>query len=327
MTSLLVYPAIAVGIAVVAFGVALGLVASPAPPMPPLQDVFGFSDMKREAPTDQPALQRYGARDGEQLAFRLYESSSSKILVFVHGSSYHGGGYHKLAQTLAAAGIAKVVLPNLRGHYMSGARRGDVDYIGQLEDDVADLIAHVRTQGLTGPVTLGGHSSGCGFALRFAGCTQAGLVSNYLLLAPIIPVSPAIRGGNAGGWSIVHLRRLFGLLFLNTVGISGFNSLPVIRFNKPASFWDGTETLAYSYALNTSYHPRYRYQADLKALPAKVLVLVGENDQAIDGRILQTLFAADAPAASVKILPGIDHFGVFSDAAALQAAADWMKGP
>ena len=47
--------------------------------------------------------------------------------------------------------------------------------------------------------------------------------------------------------------------------IRGFNVLPIVEFNKPSKYWDGTETLSYSYRLNASYHPRYRYADDVRA--------------------------------------------------------------
>ena len=75
-----------------------------------------------------------------------------------------------------------------------------------------------------------------------------------------------MRQGTAGGWANLNFRRLYGLLALNAIGIHGFDGLPIIEFNKPAKFWDGTETLSYSYRLNISYHPRFRYQNDLRAL-------------------------------------------------------------
>ena len=278
------------------------------------------------APTGVPDLRRYPARDGEQLAYRIYDSTSDRILIFIHGSSYQGGGYHALAAFLSS-GVAKVVLPNLRGHYMSGRRRGDVDYIGQYEDDTDDLIKFLRGQGLNGPITLGDHSSGGGFTIRFAGGAHAPDVSSYLPLAPIIPLSPSIKdGGTAGGWAVLHLTRIYGLIALNAVGIHGFNALPVIAFTKPVQFWNGTETLSYSYRLNASYLPRYNYHADIRALGARTLVLIGADDESIDAAALRALIAADARKARMNILPSIDHFGIFSDPAALTVIADWMRG-
>jgi pimeloyl-ACP methyl ester carboxylesterase len=325
---MIVFLACVAGLFVAGLVTAFVLVATPEPPMPAPKDVFDFASL-RNPPTeiDPPSLRRYPARDGEQLAYRIYDSTSDRILIFIHGSSYHGGGYHALAAALSLGGVAKVVLPNLRGHYMSGRRRGDVDYIGQYEDDLDDLIKFLRSsEHLDGPITLGGHSSGAGLAIRFAGGAYAGEVSSYLLMTPIIPLSNVIRGGDASGWTILHRQRLYGLLALNAVGIHGFNGLPIIAFNKPAKFWDGTETLSYSYRLNASYHPRFNYHADIRALAPRTLVLIGANDEANDPAALRTLIAADAPQAEMKILPGISHFGIFSDPGALAVATEWMRG-
>jgi alpha-beta hydrolase superfamily lysophospholipase len=208
---------------------------------------------------------------------------------------------------------------------MSGRNRGDVEYIGQLEDDLSDLIQQLRSQNRNGPITLGGHSSGGGLAIRFAGGAHANAVTSYLLLAPIIPTSPAIKQGTAGGWANLHVRRLYGLLALNAIGIRGFNALPIVEFNKPPKFWDGTETLTCSYRLNASYHPRSNYKADIAALNDHVLALVGANDEAIDAQALHAVFASDAPRARVIIMPEISHFGIFTEPVAWNAISSWLQ--
>src|SRR5271155_3548670 len=163
---------------------ALVAAATPEPPIVEPKDVFDFASLRKPATAiEPPSLQRYPARDGEQVAYRFYDSAAQRILIFIHGSSYHGSGYHALAAAVSLRGVAKVVLPNLRGHYMSGRRRGDVDYIGQYEHDLDDLIKVLRGQGLTGPITLGGHSSGGGLAIRFAGGVHAGAGTSSLLMA------------------------------------------------------------------------------------------------------------------------------------------------
>jgi alpha-beta hydrolase superfamily lysophospholipase len=314
------------GLFLLGVAAALVAVATREPKMPPPTDMLDFAALRHVAPEiGPPTLRRYPARDGEQLAYRLYESKSDRILIFIHGSSYHGGGYNALAAALSIGGAAKVVLPNLRGHYMSGRRRGDVDYIGQYEDDLDDLIGYLRAQHLGGPITLGGHSSGGGLTIRFAGGRYAHEVSSFLLLAPIVPRSDAVRGGTAGGWAILNMRRLYGLLALNAVGIRGFNGLPIIAFNKPPEFWDGTETLTYSYRLNASYHPRFNYDADIRALGAQTMVLVGARDQAVDADALRKLISADAPQAVMEVMPDIGHFGIFYQPAALAKITSWMR--
>ena len=312
------------------FGLALVLalvqIARPFPVLTEKGDVFGFGAVVDQgAARSLPALQRYPARDGTQLAYRFYASAGDPLLVFVHGSSYHGAGYHALATAISSSGAAKVLLPNLRGHYMSGQKRGDIDAIGQLEDDVADLVEFARKRGHAGPLVLGGHSSGGGFAIRFAGGPYGHLATAYLLLSPILPLAPTIRGGTAGGWARLHQPRLFGLLFLNAVGISGFNGLTIIQFNKPEAFWDGTETLAYSYRLNTAYHPRYDYRSDIAAMGDDVLLLVGADDEANDGTAYPKLFEESGSSAEIVVLPGVNHFGVFRNEQALERMSDWLK--
>ena len=301
-------------------------IARPFPPMPPETDVFGFSSEREKRPTDLPPLQRLRARDGDTLAYRFYDSPSERILIFVHGSSYQGGGYHQLANHVSSAGVAKVVLPNLRGHYFSGRRRGDVEYIGQYEDDIVDLIRELRTQGHKGPIILGGHSSGGGFVLRFAGGQgpKQEAIASYIALAPIIPRTPAVRGGNAGGWNVIHLPRILGLVALNIIGVHGFDGLPIIAFNKPADAWDGTETLAYSWRLNVSYHPRDDYTSDVKAMPSNALVLVGDRDEAVDSAALLDLLKAAGYRGSAEVLAQVTHFGIFHDAEAVKRTTDFV---
>lgn len=107
---------------------AFATVATSPGPAPAEKDVFGFASLQSTPDAELPPLVRYPAGDGEQLAYRFYDSSADQILIFIHGSSYHGRSYHALACAVSACGAAKVILPNLRGHYQSGRHRGDVEY-------------------------------------------------------------------------------------------------------------------------------------------------------------------------------------------------------
>jgi non-heme chloroperoxidase len=84
-------------------GIALALVASAPPKIEMPRDVFGLATRGGgTADSERPALERYPARDGAQLAYRFYDSTSERLLVFVHGSSYHGGGYHAFAAAISS---------------------------------------------------------------------------------------------------------------------------------------------------------------------------------------------------------------------------------
>ncbi|MEI7296509.1 alpha/beta fold hydrolase [Paraburkholderia tropica] len=314
--------AIVAAIALATLVAALVMVASAGPRAAQSEDVFGFESLDAPPAASLPPVQRYAARDGEPLAFRFYDSTASQVLIFVHGSSYHGASYHALAAHLSQRGIARVVLPNLRGHYLSGTRRGDIDYIGQFEDDLADLVTHLRNRGESGPIVLGGHSSGGGLVIRFAGGAHAALVARFLALSPAIARSRSLKANS--GWASLHLRRIIGLALLNLFGVHGFDALPVIAFNKPARFRDGSETLAYSYRLNSAYHPRARFDRDVAKLGAQSAVLVGAHDEAVDAPLLGELVARASPETYFAILPDINHFGVFTREPAIAAVAAWL---
>src|SRR5437870_12363755 len=56
-----------------------------------------------------PALQRFSARDGTELAYRHYPArgaNSGRIAILVHGSSGSGIVMHTLADALAVRGVA-----------------------------------------------------------------------------------------------------------------------------------------------------------------------------------------------------------------------------
>ncbi|MGB6551998.1 MAG: alpha/beta fold hydrolase [Candidatus Binataceae bacterium] len=331
---------LAAGLAIVAAAILVGALVlisfAPSRALKP-QDVFGFKHLaERAKPNDIPAPLFYRARDGEQLAYRFYDSKSDLILIFVHGSDYHGGGYDYLARSLSSKGFAKVYLPNLRGHYLSGSTRGDVKYLGQLEDDIADLIAMIRAKGETGPIILGGHSSGGGFAIRFAGGKHGRLAAGYLLLTPVLlPPAPTYRStptvkaatsaNQTAGWATTDVPRIIGLTILNAFGITWFNGLPIVWFNKPKEYLDGTETLVYSYRLDLSMHPRFNYGRDIAAMGDNVLLMVGADDEQNYPDAYAPLFARFDPKAKVIVLPRVNHMGIIDNAEMLDLAGQWLS--
>ena len=106
--------------------------------------------------------------------------------------------------------------------------------------------------------------------------------------------------------------------------VHGFDGLPVIAFNKPASAWNGTETLAYSWRLNVSFHPRNDYQSDIQAMSANALILVGDKDEAVDGAALLALLKDAGYQGSAEVLAQTTHFGIFHAPEALQRVADYV---
>jgi alpha-beta hydrolase superfamily lysophospholipase len=271
-----------------------------------------------------PELTPFKARDGSELLYRLYPASSDRTLILLHGSGWHSRYFLPLADFLASEGLARVVTPDLRGHGPNPGRRGDVDYIAQLEDDLADLVSLVRTKHPDDTVIVGGHSSGGGLAVRFAGSRYGAQADAFLLLSPYLKYNAPTMRSEAGGWALPHTPRIIGLSMLNNVGIHWLDHLTVIEFNMPERFRDGTETLAYSHRLNTAYAPR-NYKTDLQSVTRPVLVAAGTGDEAfLADRFEETL--SPYVKARFELLPGVSHMGVVTGPEIRPVLRDWLSG-
>ncbi len=270
-----------------------------------------------------PELQTFPARDGADLGYRHYPAKSDKVLILVHGSGWHSQYFLPLAEHLSAEGLAQVYTPDLRGHGPTPQRRGDVDYINQLEDDLADLIALIRKDNPDATLIVGGHSSGGGLVVRFAGSQYGQQADAYVLLSPYLKYNaPTIRP-NSGGWAYAYTGRIAGLSILNAMGIHWFDHLTAIEFNMPADARDGTETLAYSHRLNTGYAPR-NYKKDLKAITQPFLLLAGTTDEAFVADQFEPVVSEYADV-QVELLPNLSHMGVVVSPDVQPVFKTWIK--
>jgi non-heme chloroperoxidase len=283
-----------------------------------ITDPFGSVDF-----SDLPRLAEFAARDGKQLAYRHYIPTSitpgQGSVVLVHGSSATSSSMHPMAKAFRAAGYPTFAL-DIRGHGGSG-RKGQIAYIGQLEDDLADFIHAVSPPQ---PVTLAGFSSGGGFAIRFAGSKRQNLFQNYLFLAPFLsPDAPTTRPGS-GGWASVGLPRIIAIATLNGFGIHTFNSLPVLRFAVNENV-KAILTPEYSYALTMNFGPQRDYLADLRNMHQPFRILVGANDEVYyPDRFAEVLKQAgkDTP---VTMVLGVDHVQLILSPVAIEKSIEALK--
>jgi alpha-beta hydrolase superfamily lysophospholipase len=133
---------------------------------------------------------------------------------------------------------ASVYVPALPGHRNSG-RSGDIDYIGQLEDDLADLIAVLPPLRRNAGFSLIGFSSGGGFVLRVIAVCDEELLDRFIMISPALPPgAPTIRAGTRGG---AALPRIIVLAMLDRVGF------PIVAFATSPNAADLTSV--YSFAL------------------------------------------------------------------------------
>jgi len=200
-------------------------VSSPASP-PPFEEIaaaFNAADYSH-----LPPVSHYQARDGRDLAYRSYPASSSamKTAVLIHGSSGSGTMMHPLARYLQAQGI-DIYVPDMRGHGSSG-ERGDIAYIGQLEDDLEDFIHEILKK--RQDLTLIGFSAGGGFALRFAASDRQNYFDRYLLLAPFLRHDAPTTRPEINKWADAGVLRIIALNLLGPLGEKYFGHLPVLAF-------------------------------------------------------------------------------------------------
>lgn len=309
---ILVFAVVAVA-AVAALAIAFGGPTTPAP-VAAINEPFKAVDF-----SDLPPLRHFQARDGESLAYRTYAPDDDPrpgSVVLLHGSSANSSSLHPLSKGLAAAGY-RVYALDVRGHGDSGDR-GDIDYIGQLEDDLADFVDAVEP---AAPRTLVGFSSGGGFALRFAGSDRQTLFSGYLLLSPFISQDAATNREGTGGWVSVGLPRYIAIGILNGFGMTAFNHLPVIRYGLAEEVRDNL-TPWYSFALAQNYRPLRDYQANIRAVKQPMRLVVGGADELFRADRFKDVFAAAGKAIPVTVVPGLGHIELTLASKGIEAARD-----
>jgi alpha-beta hydrolase superfamily lysophospholipase len=312
---------VAWALALVGFA-ALTLTAMIATPLASLPELTSISTAARAVDrSTMPQLSRFSARDGTELAYRHYPArgpSSGKIAIVVHGSSGSSLAVHALADALAARGV-ETYAPDIRGHGGSGSR-GDIAFVGQLENDMADLVALVRKTSPNEPLALLGHSSGGGFALRIASSPIQDLFARTLLLAPYLGYDAPTNRPESGGWAKADIPRVLGVMVLQRLGMDCCEALPVLAFAVPANSEQRLNS-HYSYRLMRNFATR-NYRNDLAAVHHPITLIAGANDELMQADKYAEAAHAVAPSVEVKLIDGVDHMGIVGNAQAVSAVAD-----
>ena len=263
-----------------------------------------------------PELKDYTARDGARLTYREYSKQHAKqIVVLVHGSSGSSLSMHPLAEYLQNQDM-EVYSLDIRGHGNSG-RKGDIDYIGQLEDDMEDFANQVLRRH---EATLVGLSLGGGFVLRFAASARQKLFSQYVLLSPYIGVdSPTVRP-KSGGWAHTSYPRIIGISLLGPVGRKIFGHLPVITYAiDPATA--KYQVAQYSFNLLMNLSPHSNYRADIASVKQPLAVLVGEKDELFNANAFEPLFTKSRLGTKIIIVPNVGHITLTTSLQGMSAIA------
>jgi alpha-beta hydrolase superfamily lysophospholipase len=308
------------GVGVLALAV-LALLAMPLQPVPELQAIS-----RARAGVDLsslPVVERFQARDGTWLGYRHYGAAgvpTGRVAVVIHGSSGSSGGtIHALSQELAAHGVEAFAV-DMRGHGTSGTR-GDIGYVGQLEDDLADFVAVMRNTVPSAPLTLIGHSSGGGFTLRVAGSPIQNLFERFVLLAPYLGYDAPSTRPDSGGWARADIPRIIGLLALRAIGIDCCEALPVLALAVPPG---SQKTLVGTYTdrLMRNFAVRGDFRRDLAAATKPLTIISGADDELMfSDRYVEAVRGAKV-AVDVRVLDGINHMGIVAAPQAISIIAE-----
>jgi alpha-beta hydrolase superfamily lysophospholipase len=307
------------GVGVLAL-VMLALLATPLQPVPELQSIS-----RARATVDLstlPAIERFQARDGTWLGFRHYGAGGTptgRVAIVIHGSSGSSGGtIHALSQALAGHGVETFAV-DMRGHGTSGTR-GDIGYVGQLEDDLADFVGVLRETVPSAPLTLIGHSAGGGFALRVAGSPIQNLFERTVMLAPYLGYDAPSTRRDSGGWASVDIPRILGLLVLRKLGITCCEALPVLALAVPPNS---------EKALVATYTDRLMrnfgtgdFRRDLATATKPLTIICGYDDELmLADKYVEAVRGAAVPV-DVRLLDGINHMGIVAAPKAVSLIAD-----
>jgi non-heme chloroperoxidase len=275
--------------------------------------------------SDLPPVQKLAVDRRSPIAYRVWDSSGSAdpplVVIAIHGSSAMSASLHPLGKALSAQGIA-VYAPDIRGHGDTGTR-GDIDYAGELDDDLADLVAMVRQRHPNAKLVLMGFSSGGGYALHVAATPLGKMFVRTVMLSPMLgPFAPTYKRDQK--YARPFIPRILALVALDRVGIHAFDHLTTLLLAiDPAR----ADILIghYSWLLMRAFATA-DYAADVRNAHTPLAVVVGEKDELFSAEKFAPTLDAVKPGIPVTVVPGLSHTGLTTDPSAVPAIVAAVRG-
>ncbi len=265
-------------------------------------------------------------RDNRKLFAYKFSKKSPNTIILLHGVGSSAYLYNRTAGLLQQSTQSDVFAIDMRGHGQSEGKAGDVDYINQYADDLADIIAVIRKEKPNGKIIIAGHSMGGGVILRYEMEKHKEKIDGILLFAPLIGHnSPAIPQGSPiendtiEPFMKIHFARIIGLKMLNEINQHQHDSLPVLFFNLSESM----PLRKYTFRANMSMAPE-NYIDGLKAVKVPMLVLIGSKDEAFMPETLKKAIIVNSKG-EVRIIEGATHNGVRHNSLSFGFINEWFS--
>lgn len=286
---------------------------------------FSFADGYFGARGGLPAHHLLTARDGARLALREYAAESETAVLILHGSTTHDATYAPLARFIAARNLARAFTLTLRGHGMSGGARGDVAYVAQNVDDVADMLENIRATTRPKRLVLLGHSLGGGLALRFIESRYASSIDGCILLAPYIGSRTPLQDRNTHVIAArVFWQHAIPLALGDALGITRGQHLPCIEFDMLPGFRTPMEVTRYSYRGWMAVSPSRRLRRALDAFRKPHLVVLSDGDELFVPDKLASYFQG-VPQLELARIAQATHSGIAFHPETHAYIAQWLE--
>ncbi|GAB2884785.1 alpha/beta hydrolase [Microbulbifer echini] len=288
----------------------------------------------------------FKARDGKSLAFRWMPADDTETaLICMHGSTFSSQWYLMFGRMLHRQGVT-ICLPDWRGHGKSEGRPGDLDYPDQLQDDLHDLIRHLKERGVCRFV-LGGHSAGSLASLRYLGIYGTTDIVGFFAIAPPLTQAEETRKYDIATSGIEYFIRYFRKR-RHTRPMAGpeqqnlpkinlwkywlamlfpvFRRMPVLSF-PPVGSAAGNQgrVLDCSFNLLSAYTIK-RYTDLFASLDIPCHITVGEHDEVVDAHILYTVmnwYVSPRVESYLTEIPKATHMSAIS--ASVKPISGWLE--
>ncbi len=292
----------------------------------------------------------FTVRDGLKLAASIIyaqePNDSSFYLLFIHGGSFNSKRYVGFAKSLRQSNITSILL-DLRGHGSSEGPRGNTHYIGQLEDDLCDVMHELSRIYPNKKFLIGGHSSGGAVVLRYAKKYGFQQVVGCLLIAPAMTAIEISRYNQKSHRILYLLNYYRSMLNFNPIPKQLLNQIPKVDYLKallakiipfyrenlsivefpgdPKIAAIENRTLKYTYNMMASISLQ-NYQEALQAISYPTLFIIGSKDEVIDPAALKTAVIWNTfPFGQIKVkeIPDANHLTICKQSAA--TIDEWIK--
>ncbi|NVK38335.1 MAG: alpha/beta hydrolase [Gammaproteobacteria bacterium] len=282
-------------------------------------------------------LTTFQLNDGVDISVSIFLPESPKrVLLHTHGNAINKEFYTSYARFLANSGVV-CYLVDFRGSGKSGGRKGRVEYTGQLEMDLIQLVEYIKSEYPILPFYLSGHSGGTVINSKVLADYNVFGVDGLICFAPIYPQNfrsnPNILLGTLNSLLPVFMR-IFSNKLIQTLPRMNYFKLflasyfPIFRHAYVLTFPKNMNQefdFKFSYLTVKSYAFKNPNKF-LRRLSVPVFYAIGSDDEVTKYEYSEDVFNQilhSNPASCMKVVEGANHFNILRKAK--KHALIWMN--